>query len=1163
MIKISLSIQKTFILFLFIFCFITIPNNLKVYASENNTDYKQNNQVYTLIEIQEGGEKPNGNNIITTYIYNEITGAKTPVYYMLTLNNTTYGTGDSSRYYAWEDKPNYALNNFINVEASQAQIKVNYDSQDLSTDRIDTTIGNWVANSNIERNFIDKTSSEKGGAIYNQNNSIGNITGNFIGNSTYNETKKTYGGAIYNEGEIKNITGNFIGNNSYSVNSNVNGGAIFNNNIIEEINGNFIGNSIKTDKTYGFGGAIYLETGTIGSIKGNFIGNYIDGYTGSNGALGSAIINLSGKIGYIEGNFIGNQTYSKVNGYSGGTIYNEGDIDYINANFILNKTLTDGSVSDAGGSGLIHALGTIKELNANFISNTVISKNDNAQATIYLNGGKIINLNGTFKDNLVQADHQSMGSAIFNLYGTIENLNADFYNNKSITINNNEYSDCYSDGTIFNIYGTINNINGKFINNSAESPKGMSFGGAIENTNSSYIGTITGIFIDNHISSNLTAYGGAIENTTSTIDYINADFIGNHVISNADAIGGAIDNYGTIGEITGNFINNYTKSYNSKALGGAISSYNDLKISADNKKIVFSGNYTDSAGVIDDNAIYMHSSNTDLNFILKNGGSILMQDNIDGDSVKDATTGIIDSYNVNITGDNKDLTTFYLLNDIRKADLRVNNVTLNTINQKIHVYDFNSFTLNGDTNFVADVDLINQSMDRITANIYGKHNGNLNVIGMNLINDIPSNRNYTEIYFAQPGLKDSVINNVNENSIKYQTELQTPIYRYNVFYDNRDDAGYFIFAKGNTKLNYNSDGSISISSSGNPSEAFNPSVLSTPVASQAGAYATQIATFNYAFQHADSFMPLPFNERFSLINSNKYAITDYKELLYNDNEFHNKSIWVKPYTSFENIPLKNGPKVDTITYGTLIGGDSDFYRLKHGWGTVSSAYIGYNGSSQSYSGINTYQNGGIIGLTQTFYKNNFFTAITASVGASAGESQNMYGNEYFTMLMAGIASKSGYNLEFQEGKFIIQPTMLLSYSFINTFDYKNSAGVKINSDPLHAIQINPNIRLIANMKNGWQPYLSVGMIWNLLNVTKVKANDVRLPEMSIKPYVQYGVGVQKRWKDKFTGFIQAMIRNGGRNGIALTAGFRWTIGKDNIELTNNNKTIIKCLKNMK
>ncbi|MEI3267571.1 MAG: autotransporter outer membrane beta-barrel domain-containing protein [Candidatus Gastranaerophilaceae bacterium] len=170
------------------------------------------------------------------------------------------------------------------------------------------------------------------------------------------------------------------------------------------------------------------------------------------------------------------------------------------------------------------------------------------------------------------------------------------------------------------------------------------------------------------------------------------------------------------------------------------------------------------------------------------------------------------------------------------------------------------------------------------------------------------------------------------------------------------------------------------------------------------------------------------------------------------------------------------------------------------------------------------------------YRGNFFNATTLSAGASLGESHTMYGKDNFTMLLAGIGNKLGYNFEFKDGKYIIQPSMLMSYTFVNTFDYTNSAGVHIDSDPLHAIQLTPGVKFIMNTKNGWQPYVGINMVWNILNKNKVTANDVRLPEMSIKPYVQYGLGVQKRIKDKFLAFGQAMVSNGGRNGVSLLLG---------------------------
>ena len=425
---------------------------------------------------------------------------------------------------------------------------------------------------------------------------------------------------------------------------------------------------------------------------------------------------------------------------------------------------------------------------------------------------------------------------------------------------------------------------------------------------------------------------------------------------------------------------------------------------------------------------------------------------------------------------------------------------------------------------------------------------------MNLLSD--STKDVTEIYFAQQGLKDNVVNGMPANRgynlpSSAQTTFYTPIYKYNAIYDNRDDGGYFMFTKGDKILTPSGGGGTTITPTGNPSDAFNPSVLAPSVASQAGANATMNQTFNYAFQNSDNFMTIPYLERVAIKTANRYALsptgdaTDvgtFSPLFNAQNE--TSSAWVKPYASFENIPLKNGPKVSNITYGTLVGFDTPIKSIRHGWDRTWTGYIGYNGASQRFSGVDATQNGGLVGGTLTLYKGNFFNATTISSGAIVGDNRTMYGTDNYTMLMAGVGNKTGYNFEFKEGKIIIQPSMLLSYTFVNTFDYTNAAGVRIKNDPLHAIQIAPGVKFIVNTKNGWQPYIGVNMIWNLLDKSKVSADDVRLPEMSIKPYVQYGVGIQKRFKDRYMAFGQAMIQNGGRNGISLTAGFRWAIGKE-------------------
>ena len=64
------------------------------------------------------------------------------------------------------------------------------------------------------------------------------------------------------------------------------------------------------------------------------------------------------------------------------------------------------------------------------------------------------------------------------------------------------------------------------------------------------------------------------------------------------------------------------------------------------------------------------------------------------------------------------------------------------------------------------------------------------------------------------------------------------------------------------------------------------------------------------------------------------------------------------------MDLKNGPKVNATTYGSLAGFDTDFFEHKKAVGTVcGTGYVGYNGSQLRYKiDIDTTMNGGICRL---------------------------------------------------------------------------------------------------------------------------------------------------------------------------------------------------------
>ena len=451
--------------------------------------------------------------------------------------------------------------------------------------------------------------------------------------------------------------------------------------------------------------------------------------------------------------------------------------------------------------------------------------------------------------------------------------------------------------------------------------------------------------------------------------------------------------------------------------------------------------------------------------------------------------------------------------------INFNGGTVNTINGVVTDFQLANMSLTGTSNFYADVDLANSTMDKFTIANPVTGTGKLNIAGLNLISDA-ANVN-TSINFTTDPVLMAAVNYTGSQGL---TAL-SPIYKYNVGYDNT--TGNFDFAR------YNTGGYGD----------YNPAIMAAPVAAQLGGYLTQLNSYDEAFYNMDMYMLMTREQRQSWKLKNKHAAAD-SGLLYDATLMRQERPegWFRPFATFERVPLKNGPKVSNVMYGSFMGGESEMYDLGHGWDGMWGAYVGYNGSHQAYNGVSIYQNGGTLGLLGMAYKGNFFTGLTLNAGANGAEANTMYGNEDFSMLMAGIASKTGYNWELLNGKFIIQPSMLMSYSFVNTFDYRNGAGIKMDSDPLHAIQLQPEIKFIGNLKNGWQPYASVAMIWNIMDDTKFKANNVSLPELSVKPFVKYGVGVRKTWGERFTGFFQTYLTNGGRNGVGLQAGFTWVLG---------------------
>ena len=971
---------------------------------------------------------------------------------------------------------------------------------------IDKATNPWAVSNAYSTFTLNKTSYVYGDGPYTDLSTTINIP-----NSTQTITVKYTNTPEGNHARITNLSEN-ISNTVFAQRSDSNGGAIKNtgSGSYNITNSAFLSNRA----TYSHGGAVY-NSGKMGNITNSkFIQNSANG--GS--ACGGGIANASGAtIGDIKNNiFIGNT----VKGDSGGAIINLGNAimgDIENNAFISN----DGGWS--GGALFISAGAKVNSIKSSiFISNIAHT------GGVFGFKGNVTNgiSDSIFIDNKTQV-RTDFGGGVLYLYNNAilgDISNCIFISNYTVG----------KGGVIFtqNLQGNPRMSlikDSLFLNNSSSGT-----GGVLHNEAVVTNGIASSTFIANSGSS-----GGVIYNIGTMGAITNSTFLNNKATS---GFGGAIytSTALTIGAYEGkttSFVGNTASSQ-----GGAIWASNNLTFNANNGTITFQDNKAGS----NSNAIYFSGSRT-ANFNISNGGSVYMYDKIDG------ATG----YNVVIQGANAGADKMYLFNDINNANVSLGGVELNTINNNIHEYNFNTLNLANDFNMAVDVDLENESMDRLIVGdgidpdlVTGS--GKINVVGMNLLTDAVNPDETTRILFANDNLKANVVNKVTQPigggiSNLYQTTAFAPIYKYDAIYNPED--GYYSFAKS--------------TGGGGGSDSFNPAVLAEPVAAQAQVMAINNIVTNYAFHHVDTNF-LNGSCKLSSRYANRYAIAE-TDLIKDDLNTNNplfiepdkEAVWVKPFVTFENIPLKNGPKVNNITYGTLIGFDSPVFHHKRGFDGIWTGYVGYNGSNMHYSGVDSTSNGGLFGATYSLYKGNFFNATTVTTGAMNTQARTMYGNDNMTSLYAGIGNKTGYNFNFKEGLFTIQPSFLISYTFGKTFDYTNAAGVRIDSDPSHAIQLSPGIKFFMNTKNGWQPYIGVNMMWNIMDQTHARANGVKLPEMSVKPYVQYGIGVQKVMKDHFTAYGQAMIQNGGRNGISLTFGFKWALGRDHKKIEKVHSQDIK------
>lgn len=912
-------------------------------------------------------------------------------------------------------------------------------------------------------------------------------------------TMQNGGQALNNSGTVSILTSGLIGFSGHTGLGS--GGAIYNNTGGAINIGSAASTVSFTDNSALYGGAIANYYGSDITIDGtsiNFTGNIggrdggaIYNYNNSTITIGSAL---------SEVNFINNHAAGYYSG--GGAIVNEGsllNINGISINFDQNTT------NQYGGAVYNYADGTINIGSAD----SAVSFTDNDAGW---DGGAIYNagdldIYGSSINFTGNGNTTEYGGVIYNSSSAGMTIGAA---NSVVFFTDNNASvyggTIYNDGTL-NIYGSTLD----FAGNTAE------HGGAVYNddhgtvnigsadsivsfTNNDSIGghggavysggtlVINGSAVD--FTGNTAAHGGAVYNNTGgTMTIGSADSILNFEGNNVSNHGGAIFNAGTL-SVDGSA--DFTD--NTGSVGGAI--YNSgagaiLNLNATAGDITFTDNK--AAGV--SNAIY-NEGTVNLNAFFAH--QIVFNDRITGTG----TVNINGAFSSGIIVFNEDMTGYTGTLNINAGTLKLGSdgmlptgsvfnmyasSTLDLLNGNIDDIAIGNFNLLGDPFVKLDVDLATETADNFIGTVLQSGAGPLVINELLLWSDMLDLSSIVIIPIADDPALQAALTLDPSQSIAYG-----PLYKYNASYS----GGDLIFGY----------------------RGINPERFIPQVSAQTGGYMTQLNSYAQGFE----------------VLGNDY-----------ERECPGCGLWVRPYGYKEDIDFKSGPKVSNTAWGAFIGFDTKPVDIGGGFENNYSFYAGYNNNTSKYEDIRIEQEGILAGITAAFYKGQFFSGITLNAGAARNKATSIHGREEFDMYTAGASVRAGYKIPLNGAQTItLQPIMNAAYSFINVEDYTNAAGLKMTSKNLMPLTVAPELKAQADLINRWTLYAGGSYVWSFMDDNaSFMTGGVDIPQISIGPYVQYGVGVFKGFGEHLKIGLEGYGRSLGREGYGGQATLRWNFGK--------------------
>ena len=872
------------------------------------------------------------------------------------------------------------------------------------------------------------------------------------------------------------------------------------------------------------GGAIATRRGNVAEnsaakldiIKTLFKGNKA-GTTG--GAIDNYFYDSTSKTGSV---YVSDSLFDANSAANGGAIYNHGELDKKDnfaSMYITNTQFSNNSATENGGA--IYNAGT---LTLDSTKGNVLFENNTANGVandIYMAGDNAtLNISGTNAENAVVVNGGIAGES----------------NKGSIAVNTN--------GS-FILAGDNSNYTGHFAQTNGNT---FVYNKFFEGTNSISGGKLT--FGNGGVSTNLTIGNGAevifTDGSTSEAgklitmesgskltfdDALNLDFysdIKSATASSGDIYklsAGIVNMHGRYDEYKGNvhiedgdfnFVggSNFGGTISAKVEEGKSATINNLSQEKDmyvgaiektgSGTLIVTNNTEDDSKVTFEDVVTIGETDGSGNVV--SGGAVGV---VAPQAVFDKTVSVQgEKSELHVYGGakfNDDVIvnkgTLGLYGNSELQDLTIGS-TLTTMNGNVNTVTTDNLTLTNDTNLALDADPQAKQIDRIIVNDTFTSNGNDFVIKDVNFMSTPAD----EVIELDANDIISATNGEDDVNIVGETTASSLMGTYSI--------------RGN-------GGSITASL-----VSVNPQMYRGQVATVAS-YANQLVVNNSLFNHVDLVT-------MQMLSNNKANVYAASNPLFAPYQYSAKDggLWYKSYVNLERISMTQGLSVGNNAYGSLVGADFPLITLDNGWKLIPTAYVGYNGAHQTFNGVSMFQNGGQVGAMGTLYKDDFITSLLTYVGGygnsmNVGDVRDNTGNWF-----AGVASKSAYNVHLP-ADLILQPTALFSYNVFGSQSYNSQFGnLAMGSGTLNGLNIAPGLNLIWN-KDTFSVYGMTQMVFNIMGTADGHAGNVQLKDVEMRhSFFEYGLGVTKKFKDKFSSFFQVTLRNGGRTGVGFQGGLQ-------------------------